>query len=73
MAELTITQTKSLIGANPKAAASVRSLGLGRIHQSVTRDDGPQVRGYLQAARHLVTVEACHGAAESPGKKSTSK
>src|SRR5699024_7697162 len=71
MAQLTITQRKSLIGATPKASASVRSLGLKRIHHSVTHDDTPHVRGYLHAARHLVTVAESTGGATR--KKATSK
>ena len=56
MAQLKITQTKSLIGQKPKARESVRSLGLKKIHQSVLVEDTPQTRGYLHAARHLLTV-----------------
>lgn len=57
MAELRVTQVRSLVGANRKAAESVRSLGLKRIHRSVVVGDTPQVRGYIQKARHLLTVE----------------
>lgn len=57
MAQIKVTQTRSLIGANPKARESVRSLGLKRIHHSVVIDDTPQARGYLNAARHLLAVE----------------
>lgn len=56
MAQLKVTQTKSLIGAKPKARESVRSLGLKRLHHSVLVEDTPQTRGYLHAARHLLSV-----------------
>ncbi len=57
MASLRVTQVRSLIGAKPKARASVRSLGLKRIHHSVVVADNPQTRGYLHAARHLLVAE----------------
>jgi large subunit ribosomal protein L30 len=57
MAQLRITQVRSLIGAKPKARASVRSLGLKRIHHSVVVDDSPQTRGYLHTASHLLVAE----------------
>ena len=56
-AKLRITQVRSLIGQKPKARASVRSLGLKRIHHSVVVEDSPQARGYLHAASHLLAVE----------------
>jgi large subunit ribosomal protein L30 len=58
---LRITQVRSLIGAKPKARASVRSLGLKRIHHSVVVADTPSTRGYLHAASHLLAVEQVHG------------
>ena len=56
-AKLRVTQIRSLIGAKPKTRASVRSLGLKRIHHSVVVEDTPQTRGYLHAASHLLAVE----------------
>jgi large subunit ribosomal protein L30 len=61
---LRITQVRSLIGAKPKARASVRSLGLKRIHQSVVVEDTPQARGYLHAASHLLAAEPVENEAE---------
>jgi len=57
MSQLRVTQVRSLIGEKPKARASVRSLGLKRIHHSVVVADSPQTRGYVNAARHLVVAE----------------
>lgn len=71
MAQLKVTQVKSVIGANPKARESVRSLGLKRIHHSVLVEDAPQFRGYVHAARHLVDVEVVEG--DAAGKKKASK
>jgi large subunit ribosomal protein L30 len=61
---LRITQVRSLIGAKPKARASVRSLGLKRIHHSVVVADSPQTRGYLHAASHLLVAEQVDNEAE---------
>ena len=57
MAELTVTQIKSTIGEKRSARDSVRSLGLKRIHQSVTVQDTPATRGYIAAATHLLRVD----------------
>ena len=52
-----ITQVKSKNGANPKARESLRSLGLGKIGQTVEREDSPQLRGQLYKVQHLVRIE----------------
>ncbi len=46
----------SLIGCTDKQRASVRGLGLRRMHQVVERQDSPQVRGMVRAVPHLVSV-----------------
>jgi len=62
--QLRVTQVRSLIGAKPKVRASVRSLGLKRIHHSVVVADTPSTRGYLHAASHLLTVQQVENEAE---------
>jgi len=57
MATVKITQFKSKNGANPKARESLRSLGLGKIGQSVEREDSPQLRGQLYKVQHLVRID----------------
>ena len=57
MADLKITQVKSKIGAKQNQRESLRTLGLGKIRQTVTREDNAQNRGLINAVRHLVTVE----------------
>ncbi|TXH40297.1 MAG: 50S ribosomal protein L30 [Actinobacteria bacterium] len=57
MAEVKVTQTKGLIGATSSQRNSMRSLGLKRIGQTVTKNDTPQVRGMIATVQHLVTVE----------------
>jgi large subunit ribosomal protein L30 len=54
---LTVTLIKSTIGQKPKTRATVRSLGLRRMQQTVEHQDTPDVRGMLHAVAHLVKVE----------------
>ncbi|GMU70489.1 MAG: 50S ribosomal protein L30 [Steroidobacteraceae bacterium] len=55
--ELRVTLAKSLAGQLRPIAASVRGLGLRRLHQTVTVADTAENRGMIRAARHLVKVE----------------
>lgn len=57
MAKLKVTQVKSGIGYKEDQKATLRSLGLRRLHQSVVHEDSPAVRGMIQKVRHLVNVE----------------
>ena len=57
MAQLKVTQVRSVIGAKRNQRDTMRSLGLRKIRQSVVRDDNPMVRGMIHTVRHLVTVE----------------
>ncbi|NHN55166.1 50S ribosomal protein L30 [Calidifontibacter sp. DB0510] len=57
MATLKVTQVRSEIGSKPKARETLRSLGLKRIGHTVEKEDRPEIRGMVQAVRHLVTVE----------------
>ncbi|MET0832303.1 MAG: 50S ribosomal protein L30 [Acidimicrobiia bacterium] len=54
---LKITLRKSTIGEKPKTRATVESLGLRKLHQTVERPDSPEVRGMVFRARHLLEVE----------------
>ncbi len=53
---LKITLVKSTIGEKPKTKATVETLGLRKIRQSVERPDTPDVRGLVYRARHLLHV-----------------
>ncbi|MFC5992682.1 50S ribosomal protein L30 [Pseudonocardia hispaniensis] len=55
--KLKITQVRSVIGSKQNQRATLRSLGLRKIRQSVEREDTPQIRGMINMVRHLVTVE----------------
>jgi len=57
MAQLKVTQVKSKIGSKKSHRDSLRALGLHRIGDSVVKQDRPEIRGMINAVRHLVTVE----------------
>jgi large subunit ribosomal protein L30 len=57
MTQLKVTQTRSEIGGTKVQRASLRSLGLKRIGQTVVKDDRPEFRGMIETVRHLVAVE----------------
>jgi large subunit ribosomal protein L30 len=57
MTELKVTQVKSKIGGTQVQRDTLRSLGLRRIGAVVVKADRPEIRGMIQAVRHLVTVE----------------
>jgi large subunit ribosomal protein L30 len=52
-----ITQVRSAIGGKQNQRATLQSLGLRKIRQTVEKDDNPQIRGMINTVRHLVTVE----------------
>jgi len=52
-----ITLVKSPIGYSKEHKATVRSLGLRRMHQTVEHIDSPTLRGMLYKVNHLVVVE----------------
>lgn len=55
--QINVTLSRSPIGEKPKTRATVRGLGLRKMHQTVTHDDTPDLRGMLHKVRHLVKVE----------------
>ena len=57
MARLKVTQRKSEIGGTKSQRDSLRSLGLKRIGDTVVKEDRPEIRGMVNAVRHLVVVE----------------
>jgi large subunit ribosomal protein L30 len=46
----------SVIGCPEKQRATVRGLGLRRMHQVVERPDTPEVRGMVKKIPHLVAI-----------------
>ena len=54
---LRITQIKSGIGYKSKAKATLRALGLRKMHQTVEQVDNPQIRGMINLIDYLLKVE----------------
>ena len=54
---LKITQIKSPIGYKQKAKATLKALGLRKIHQTVQQVDSPVLRGMISRVDFLVKVE----------------
>jgi large subunit ribosomal protein L30 len=57
MAQLKVTQVRSEIGCKQNQRESLRSLGLKRLHDTVVKEDRPEIRGMIFAVSHLVSVE----------------
>lgn len=57
MAQLKIEWVKSTIGCPKDQIATVESLGLKRLHDTVVKEDSPALRGMILKVRHLVKVE----------------
>ncbi len=55
--KIKITQTRSIIDTLAKHKATIKALGLGRPNYSVVHTDTPQIRGMINAVRHMVKVE----------------
>lgn len=53
-----ITLVKSPIGFNKRQKATVKALGLHKLHQTVEQVDTPAIRGMINAVSHLVDVKA---------------
>jgi large subunit ribosomal protein L30 len=51
-----VTLVKSPISAKAAHQATVRGLGLKRMHQTRELEDTPAVRGMIKAVQHLVKV-----------------
>jgi large subunit ribosomal protein L30 len=52
-----ITLVRSTIGFTKRHKATVRALGLRRLHQTVEHKDTPTLRGMLYLVERLVEVE----------------
>ncbi len=55
--KLRVTYVKSSIGYSIRQKATIQSLGLRKLNQSVIHNDNPVVRGMLAKVSHLVRVE----------------
>jgi large subunit ribosomal protein L30 len=52
-----VTLVKSPIGYSKRQKATVRALGLRRMHQTIEHVDTPVLRGMIAKVSHLVLVE----------------
>ncbi len=55
--QINVTLIRSPIGTLPKHRETVRGLGLKRMHQTVTLEDTPSVRGMVNKVYYMVRVE----------------
>jgi large subunit ribosomal protein L30 len=55
---LKVTLVKSIIGTKESHRATVRGLGLRRMHHTVEVEDTPAVRGMINKVYYLVKCEA---------------
>lgn len=55
--KIKITQTHSVVDQLENAKRTIKALGLGRPNYFVIKKDTPQIRGMINAVRHLVRVD----------------
>jgi len=55
--QINVTLVRSPISAQPKHRECVRGLGLKRMHQTVTLEDTPSIRGMTNKIYYMVRVE----------------
>lgn len=56
--KITLCQIGSPIGRNPDQKATLKGLGLDKMHKESTLEDTPSVRGMINKVKHLVKVVA---------------
>ena len=56
-ATVKVTLTKSVIGRLESHRATVKGLGLRRMHQTVALQDTPAIRGMINKINYLLKVE----------------
>ena len=55
--KIKITQIRSVVHTLERHKRTIEALGLGRQNYTVVHTDTPQIRGKINAVRHLVVVE----------------
>lgn len=55
--EVKVTLKKSPIGRKAYFSDVLKGLGLRRLHQTVTLQDTPEIRGMIRKVEHMVVVE----------------
>jgi large subunit ribosomal protein L30 len=56
--KLKVSLRKSIIGLSPKQEATVKALGLRRMHQTVTHEDTAQIRAMIAKVPHMLEVSS---------------
>ncbi|MFP4163538.1 MAG: 50S ribosomal protein L30 [Chitinispirillaceae bacterium] len=55
--KIKITQVRSTIGRLENQKATMKALGIRKMHRSAVHDDNPVIRGMVEKVKHLVKVE----------------
>ena len=56
--KISVTLVRSVIGTKESHRATVRGLGLRRMHHTVTVEDTPAIRGMINKVSYLLKCEA---------------
>lgn len=59
--KLRLTLIRSLIGRPEDQRATVKALGLTKLHSVVEHEDNPAIRGMARKVNHLIKVEEIDG------------
>lgn len=57
MAQVQITQVRSIISRPENQRRTLRALGLRKLHQTVTHELTPSIKGMINQVSHLIKVE----------------
>lgn len=57
MAQVKLTQVKSVIDRSKRQKDTMIALGLRKMNQSVVKEATPQILGMVNKVKHLITVE----------------
>ncbi|QMU30257.1 50S ribosomal protein L30 [Adhaeribacter radiodurans] len=57
MAQIKVTQIRSIIDSPEKQKQTIKALGLGKISKSVLVENTPQIAGMIRKVHHLVEVK----------------
>ncbi|MBQ2321496.1 MAG: 50S ribosomal protein L30 [Bacteroidales bacterium] len=57
MAQIKITQVRSIINKPACQRRVLKSLGIHKLYNSVVKEDNPSIRGMIARIQHLVKVE----------------
>ncbi len=55
--KIKVTQTGSPIGRTDDQLATLKGLGLNKLHRSRVLEDTPSVRGMINKVRHLLRID----------------